>query len=260
MQQTVWIVGAWQHADFVAALNWLNIHAQCAAFATVADALVAAPPCPASILIFQSRPGQISHRDIEQLHAAAPLARLVAFLGPWCEGEMRSGQPWPGVTRVPWRTWSSRLPRELGLETSRSSARLPRTATEVERLDSGIATLRRRPAQILTVEICTANRSEFESLREALVALGMNAIWRRPEQRSEDSVADVILIDGWRNAGEFAENLPPRIVLLHFPRPEDINRAAVLGITSVIARPLLIADLAATLDDVLPPAVHESAA
>lgn len=247
----VWILGDWQRPEFAAAIRWLNAHARCVEVCGIDKALTAADR-PSAIIVAQSRPGQISRHEVEHWHAAAPLARLIALLGPWCEGEMRSGRPWPGVVRVPWRTWPSRLPRELALGGTVTAARLPRTATEAERLDSSIAALLRRPPRSITAAIRTASRGEFESLHEALLTLGANVIWRQPGQSADKLTADVMLIDGWENAGELAESWPPRIVLLDFPRPEDIDRAAALGITAVIARPLLLADLAVTLDVMLP--------
>ena len=262
-EQAIWIVGDWQHPDFRAATVCLSAHVRCATFSTAAEAMVAAPVCPASILLLQSRLGQISSRDVEQLHAAAPLAQLVALLGPWCEGELRSGQPWPGVTRVPWRTWFSRLSRELRLESSPHDVRLPRTATEAERLTSSIASFVGHASYDCSVEIWTASRVEFESLRDSLAVLGLKALWRRANRSSPDSPADIVVIDGWENVPVSSTAVSRSILLLHFPRPEDIVRAQAYGITAVVGLPLLLADLMDVMGKILPRAVaglRESAA
>ena len=261
-EQTVWIVGDWQQPEFAAAIAWLQTRARCAAFLTAKDAVGTESSCPAAIVVAQSRPGQFSRQDIERLHAAAPLARLIALVGPWCEGEARSGRPWPGVVRVSWRSWSSQLPRELGIGQSATAVRLPRTTTEAERLASTVAGLRRQPASNFKAAICTANRSEYESLREALAVLGMTAVWWQPAQQVEESQVNVMLVDGWKSAPGYVPAMPPCVLLLSFPRPQDIDRADALGIAAVVARPLLLADLAATLDDVMPEAAvrRESAA
>ena len=52
------------------------------------------------IVVAQARPGEFSHAQIERLRQAAPLARIVGLLGSWCEGEMRSGRPWPAAVRT----------------------------------------------------------------------------------------------------------------------------------------------------------------
>src|SRR5262249_5891505 len=113
-----WIIGDWQHADFAAALRWLNAQAPCRYFdhpsAAVARLARQAPqPPPRAFLFVQSRHGQLAATDVERLHAAAPLARLIALVGPWCEGEARSDRLWRGVVQVPWRVWQSRLPQAL---------------------------------------------------------------------------------------------------------------------------------------------------
>src|SRR4051812_13125153 len=126
-EKTIAIVGDWRHADFADALLWLNARAACACYHDVSAAAeeLGSPARrrdPASILFMQSRPGQISAREVECLHAIAPLAGLAALVGPWCEGELRSGRPWPGVVRIPWKAWTYRLAQELRLAKFGSSS------------------------------------------------------------------------------------------------------------------------------------------
>ena len=94
----VWIIGDQEPAIFSSALEWLQDQTTLTSFessAAAAQKISAASEnsLPAAILFVQSRPGQFAQCDIERLHALAPLARLVALLGPWCEGEARSGHP-----------------------------------------------------------------------------------------------------------------------------------------------------------------------
>jgi hypothetical protein len=260
----VWIVGNWRHADFAAAVAWLNEVSHCIVFdsaATAAESLGSSwlEREPEAILLVQSRPGQLGDRDIEQLHAAAPLARLVALVGPWCEGEMRSGRAWPGVVRVPWRGWQSRLPQVLGLDRSdeERAERLPRTATETERIERSIVTVaaNRRFRRMALVR--TNSRLTFESIADALAQLGMKAVWRCGADRSA-LAAIVEICDGWEQLPA-AETALPCVLVLHFPRPDDVLRAQSLGIAAVVAQPLLMADLAAALgaaavrNDLMPP-------
>src|SRR5439155_24923442 len=121
MKPTVWIVGDWKRAELGEAIAWLHSRTKSFLFAD-ADAAVASwravegMHVPTAIVLAQSRPGQISRRDVERLHAAAPLARLMALVGAWCEGEVRSGEPWPGVSRVSVSAWRSGLAREVDLK------------------------------------------------------------------------------------------------------------------------------------------------
>ena len=50
---------------------------------------------PDVIVVAQAFPGQFSHQAIDRLRRLAPLARMVGLMGSWCEGEMRTGSPWP---------------------------------------------------------------------------------------------------------------------------------------------------------------------
>src|SRR5437762_5162052 len=140
-EKVIIIVGDRQHGDFAAATGWLRSRAACKYCDDVAAATLdlRSPSMrfdPAAILLIQTRPGQFVARDVELLHAAAPLARLVALVGPWCEGQQRSGRHWRGVVCVPWRAWPYRLARELGLDDLPAGNKaLPRTATEPERIE-----------------------------------------------------------------------------------------------------------------------------
>jgi hypothetical protein len=256
----VWIVGDWRHEHFAAPVAWLRERADCQSFSDVNAILSAAGTCqrhrdPSALLLVQSRPGQISNREVERLHSAAPLARLVGLLGPWCEGEGRSGRPWAGIVRVPWRNWRWRLPRELGLSFAQPSLelRLPRAATENDRLQRDIFNLAQFGRFLASADVLTTSRTTFESWRDLLSRLGVDsscpALGHMPTRSTDFQV-----IDGWENVPQkpsLAEG-PPRIVSLHFPRPEDVNRATTIGVRAVLAQPLLLADMAVALNDVLP--------
>ena len=47
------------------------------------------------IVVAQAYPGQYAADRIDGLRRLAPLARVIGLLGSWCEGEVRSGRPWP---------------------------------------------------------------------------------------------------------------------------------------------------------------------
>jgi hypothetical protein len=254
---SVWIVGDWQYADFAAVLSWLKTRVRCACFEDAAAAVAAVQSAdrsqiPAAILLVQSRPGQLTSSEIERLHATAPLARLIAFVGPWCEGELRSGRPWPGVVRIPWRTWRTALARELALESP--SAPLPRTVTDVERMEELTAALKSVDDSRAAAVICTFNHSTYASLADATRHLGYQSSWHAAGPNSPPRASDLIILDGWEQVFsdecfQAIENTtsPLRLLLLHFPRPEDTARAAELGIIAVIAQPLLLNDLEAAI-------------
>ena len=90
---------------------------------------------PQVIVLAEAYPGQIALAEVERLRTLAPLARMIGLLGSWCEGETRTGRPWPGVVRVYWYEWSS-CRRELQRLCREGSPllSLPSTATDEERL------------------------------------------------------------------------------------------------------------------------------
>ena len=145
-QPHVWMLGDWEQAEFLPAVVYLRTNVNLSLTPSAND--------PDLILLVASRPGRFSAAEVESLHRRAPLARLIALLGSWCEGEVRSGHPWPGVTRIYAHQWQARLPREL--ETWQ-----PRTATEIDRLmSSRLAT----KAQRQLIGIAAAQRTMFDAL------------------------------------------------------------------------------------------------
>jgi hypothetical protein len=251
---TIWIVGDWRHADFATAIAWLHEAASCECFDDPEALLAGTNPearerNPAAILLVQSRPSQLNAEDVERLHSAAPLARLVALVGPWCEGEMRSGRPWPGVLRVSWRAWQSRLPLELSLVglDGAAPAPLPRTATEAERSLASVAAVAANRRFRGNASVWTNDRTTFEALADALRSLGMNAAWHCGSAESGIS-PELMICDGWEQIPVDEPTASTCILLLHFPRPDDVLRARSRGIAAVVAQPLILADLAAAIE------------
>ena len=140
---------------------------------------------PDVILMAQSRPGQISPRQVEQLHAASPLSRLVVLAGSWCEGELRSGRPCTGVIRVLWHQWQPRLIPFLqpGSAAVPGLWQMPRTASLDERLASTVGSW--WPRREGLVAIHADGHETFAALSEACHAGGYATVW----YLSEESVA-----------------------------------------------------------------------
>ena len=262
----VWMLGDWEQAEFAPAVAYLRREAnldllQCDvrgsgvfgddvfAERQVCDAKDSRPwtTDPDLILLVASRPGRFSAAEVEALHRRAPLARLVALLGTWCEGEVRSGHPWPGVTRIYAHQWQARLPREL--ETWQ-----PRTATEIDRLMSSRPSTK-APRQL--IGIAAAQRTMFDALATACRSFGQDAVWLLPNlpppvQRVDAIIYDVTLDlpDELARLGELREqlHLPPALLLLDFPRQRDLEQATQGGATSILAKPYLLTDLAAEIE------------
>ena len=240
--------------EFVAASVWLQQAARCISFDCPAAAGGRMSDAPAAILVLESRPGEFCAADVERLHAVFPLARLVALVGPWCEGPQRSSGRLHGVSRVRWCDWESRLAGELGLtRDGRSSAPpLPRTITEAERIDRDVLAVKPANRNGSRVTICTGSRASFQAIADAADQLGFAAQGKPHRSGTQLPACDAIIYDGWEQAD--ALTATPRVLILHFPRPEDFSRAASLGIGAVVAQPMLLSDFATALERAMCPA------
>lgn len=67
---------------------------------------------PDLIVLLQSWPNEFPIADIDHLFAFAPLARIVACYGAWCESDGRNHKHWPMAVRVPVWNARQRLTRE----------------------------------------------------------------------------------------------------------------------------------------------------
>jgi len=249
--QSIWVIGDWRQPDFEEPVAWLRTHFDCQFFesplAIGADSRDS--PYPQAIVFVQSRPGKFAADEVEMLHGSEPLARLIALTGPWCEGEQRSGKPVLGVTRVAWRNWRERLPMELALNVP--MALMPRTAAETERVERMVKVASAAQAGRGKALICAARLETYNQIADAIQKLGLVIV-----TSAESSLSpDIIIYDSWEQASAFEKQLmgqngqsrARRILLLHFPRPEDHVLAREAGIDAVLGQPLLLADLKSAL-------------
>jgi len=217
---------------------------------------------PDLIVVAVSYPGQFSAGPIERLRGLAPLARIVILLGSWCEGEMRSGRPWPGVVRIYAHQWPARFGEELARRAEgRWSWSLPVTTTDEERLL--LAAERARPSRQGLVAVYTPQAALADFLTAACRLRGYAAV--RLELACPTGVegALAVLFDAGelgpaeeaalrrlaqRSAQPPAGSAPPIIALMDFPRTADCQRALAAGAAAVLSKPLLLDDLWWQLD------------
>jgi hypothetical protein len=259
----VMLTGDFTHRDFRQAVAWLEAHAE---VKTAHDWLQAAAHLergespPRLIVIAQSRPGQFNSSQVERLHRAAPLSRIVALLGSWCEGEARSGEPWPGVERVYWHQWPARMSSLLSSDGIAMPAEwhLPRTATAAERL---LATQLPRadasPVHRGLVAIRTPRQLDYAALADVCRNAGLASVWLAPHDARRIDGVDVLLWDGAAGDANEAASLRSliaslcnssqpaisTIALLSFPRSEDVDRIRTASACAVLSKPFLIGEL-----------------
>ncbi len=223
------------------------------------------------IVLAQAYPGQFSVVAIDRLRSLTPLARLIAILGSWCEGEPRSGHPLPGAIRMYWHEAAIRLRRELPrwvdgtrpatrervprcpvpatFEGQGSAWQLPATASDEERL---LASVRAPLAQGRGLVALWTRRPEMEGLlSEACRRAGYSTAWLHPRQpaRVQGAVAavydgDSLNAAGLAELGRLAAEVSPApvLALLDAPRVQDVRLARTLG-AAVLAKPFRIDEL-----------------
>jgi CheY-like chemotaxis protein len=256
----VLLVGAIDFHEFREAVGWLRAHTQLDAVPTVAAALERAENRQAywhTIVIAQSRPGEFVQQDVDQLSRTMPLAQLTALLGSCCEGESRSGRPWPGVVRVYWHQFAARAATELRRDDTATSWQLPRTASDAERTDHALHGT--TPSADGLIAICTRQAVFFDALACACRVAGYSTVWTTSEQgwRAQDAVA--MLWHGqlhteseFQQIQRMAAQSPqtPLVVLLGFPRFDQVQRATAAGAAAVLPIPFQLPDLWYTLREV----------
>ncbi len=214
---------------------------------------------PDLIVFAQSRPGEFSTAQVDRLRRLAPLARVVGLLGPWCEGETRTGRPWPGVIRVNWYHWLPQSARAVAklLQGQCPSWGLPPTANDDDRLLAAAA--QPLPRRRGLVVISAPHRATYESLSTACASSGYHTEWVRSDQPAAIRGATAALwVGGDLGRSEvavlrrFASQLPgvPVVALLDFPRVSTCERARACGAAAVVARPFQLEDLIWQLDRV----------
>lgn len=251
---TILCVGGMDRAEFTDARTalepWGTVMS--AADATGGIALTARESLvPDLIVVVQSYPDEFSESKIEPLRHVAPLARMVALLGPWCEGETRTGRPWPGAVRVFWHQWAPHCHRELSrlLAGGESIWSLPPTACEEERclvLAGGQET---RGAGL--VDIVTWQNDFHEMLADGCRRRGHTTRWLRPQEDLPPDPPQFILFDASGEPKAEIESVrrlrsycqAPVIVLADFPRCRDRDRFLKAGARALVARPFVWDDL-----------------
>ncbi len=207
------------------------------------------------IVLAQSRPDQVSAELVEKIQANQPTTPVVALLGSWCEGGMRSDVPWPGVRRIYWHQWAGRF-EQFAQQLAADGITLwhqPRTASDAD--DTLICSEKdQESTREILVAISAADQTQFEYLRDVLDSFGWSSCWAERATFDPETVdlVSAVCID----ANSFSEALLNRIewlqsklpdapssLVLNFPRSQDVAAAAQQGIHDVVSKPFQPNDL-----------------
>lgn len=253
------LIGDFQQAEFSPAYQALCCSSEVRRTDTVSGAIRLVGDeeyFPDVIVVAASRPGQHSHAALHSLRRSLPLTPILGIQGTWCEGEPRTGTPWPGMLRIYWHQWNPRWDRELQrfLAGRLATFGLPVTATEEDRL-----LLPCEPATPRRGLIALDSRS-FDTARmltEACNSRGYAVVWLAERKTPCLEGVDVLLWEGRHDdfgqldslRGDYAG--VPLVAIMDFPRVEDVRRLQAGGAAAVIARPFLLDDLFRHFDRLL---------
>jgi DNA-binding NarL/FixJ family response regulator len=216
---------------------------------------------PDVIVLAQAFPGQFSADAVDQLRRAAPLARVVGLLGSWCEGETRTGWPWPAAIRVYWHQWQPQCEQELSRIAAGKASTwgLPITAGDEERLLAAS----HQPFAVKKghVAVSTPLFDMQDWLQRICRRRGYSTSWIRPHRPVERGPATAAVFDADECCGKELDALKrlvdalepaPVVTLMDFPRLESRDRALAAGARAVLSKPLLVEDLFWQLDRLIP--------
>jgi CheY-like chemotaxis protein len=215
-----------------------------------AGATINAGFTPAIIIVAQRWPGEFTASDNTALRRAAPLARFVTLLGPWLEGETRTGRPLAGSLRVYSHKWIEISPAlDTRLPNSCSAWSIPSTSSDDERLlsahdiEPAVSSVSTTPS--LLIAIVAREHDTFGSLADICGDRGWQSVWLRNVETETAVDPDAILLDAATISETELSRIvrlhtaihPPIIAILGFPRFEDISRWKAAGAAIAMSKP-----------------------
>jgi hypothetical protein len=251
------IIGDADHADFRDAISLLRESAR----------IVNESQEPVELVVVaQSRPGMIGQQQIELLRQSKPLAGVVALLGSWCEGETRTGRPWPGVERLYWYEFPAWWQRQLDL---RSAGRCPdwarpdahRFSTAACHTGPGTTRFAARGRDLIALR--ASHHDTTSILADILHRAGYATVeqsFARKAAQTRGAAAGIWdggqLSDHETNdLAQFCRRLAiegaPVVALLDFPRRDRVDLALQLGAAAVLGKPWINVEVIGTLQAVI---------
>lgn len=222
----VLVVGDPSRPEFRDVLPALQSGAMVTAERQLADAASAPDLC----ILLASVPGEFTSATLQAQLDRWPLTRFIAVAGPLCEGEPRTGHPWPGQTRLYWHEipgwWALQCAR---LQDDKSPEwTLPRTSREEDVLRQCAPI--RWPVLTGVIGIATSHVESGGTLLAMLREAHLNGCQLRRRTTVDVAGLQAILWDDDDPSDEWHERIAalrdqcpevPLVALRNFPRIED---------------------------------------
>lgn len=208
------------------------------------------------VVIAQSRRNQFETSELEAVAAKFPHLPIVALSGSWCEGEMRSGNPFPGLIRIYWHQWQGRLKNfRWQLENRNVSTwHLPKTYSSADQvIDESLGQAIEFPGNAL-IGISALTPDGHEMLQDACRCAGLKTVWidATSEIDARRELPQIVLINGNSMNTQLVDRIrklkaqfpnAAQITFLNFPRQFDLDAARSEGVQHVISKPFHLRDL-----------------
>ena len=256
----VLFIGDSSYGEFSAALNWLQRQGDVVLQDTVDAGLAwleSSNHQPSVIVLGVARRGEHESKGLAQVTRLVPLARAIALVGSWCEGETRSGKPPKGWRRIYWHQFGRWAAGELLAPTREDAgdwklhpAHLPRTSTEGERAFTWSRWS--LPIGGGRIAVNAVRRVDYEALAEVCAVAEYDPIWC--QEADGDSIATVSCVL-WDRRGlqgsELRELMAwrerwkelPVIATIGFPRSQDYRLVEQQVVQAIVGKPFVLPEL-----------------
>ncbi|MFK7769221.1 MAG: hypothetical protein AB8B55_18515 [Mariniblastus sp.] len=227
------------------------------------------------IVIAQSRRDQFNSADVEKAQNNFSNTPIVSLLGSWCEGETRSGTPYPGLIRVYWHQWQGRYQKfvEQLAKEELTEWHAPVTSSIADRIGKaeGLNPVvpsphfaHSRPTNaggglIRCVGISAWTNTQHEMLADAVNQFGWESRWveRGAWVADREKLVSILVVDAdsWSNAlanrmnwlrSEFPTTR--MVLLLNYPREDELESIYAAGVSAVVSKPFELQELKSAME------------
>lgn len=216
------------------------------------------------IVIAQSRRNQFDAAVVERLLKTFPNVPVAALSGSWCEGESRSGSPFPGVVRVYWHQWQGRLDsfrRQLD-QGQIATWNLPRTYSIADRVVRDLESSRIEFDEQTLVGISALTPASYSMLKDVCDSAGVESVWADTigDDEELERKPQLVLLEANSMSPHFVSRIrglkkkfseATFIATLNYPRRYDLELARREGVEHIISKPFSLADLHLRMFDCL---------
>lgn len=206
------------------------------------------------VVITQGRRGVVPDEDIDRIQSTFATTPIVALLGSWCEGEKRSGSPWPGIPRIYWHQWQGQFQQFLNClqENNIHPWQMPATTTASDEVVAGPHFGEESFSGIVAVSAWT--KTQFDMIEDALSAFNAKSCWveRSTWDGEAKELVKVVIVDDDSLTGDLETRIRwiistfgqvPVVLTLGFPRKDEVESLQAMGVGAVVSKPFKLGDL-----------------